>query len=71
VPKYFFHILDGTNLHQKDRAGAVFADDAEAVRYAESIAEGLRDDDAFAGFQIEVRDPENRQVAKVHVSLLH
>ena len=48
MPKYFFDIDDGTDLHPKNRE-AVSPDDAEAVRYAESVAEGLRDDDAFAG----------------------
>ena len=71
MPKYYFDIHDGTNLHQKDRVGAVFADDGEAVRYAVSIAEGLRDDEGFAGFHIDVRDSERRQVGKVPVSRLH
>jgi hypothetical protein len=71
VPKYFFHLMDGNHLHHKDRLGTVFSDDAEAVLYAKSIAEGLKDDDAFAGFFVDVRDQENRHVAKVYVSLLH
>jgi hypothetical protein len=71
VPKYYFNIHDADGLHQKDKTGAEFSDDAAAHRYAKSIADGLRDDDGFAGFHVEVRDQANREVCKVRVTLLH
>jgi hypothetical protein len=70
VPKYFFHVTDGTNSF-RDREGTVFANDAHAVSAAEEVAADLREENGFEDFYVDLRDANDTQLAKVHIHPRH
>ena len=70
MPKYYFHVTDGTNSFI-DREGTVFANDANAIEAAEQIAADMREDQEFEEFFIDVRNDEDSQLAKVFIHPRH
>jgi hypothetical protein len=70
VPKYFFHVTDGTNSF-RDREGTVFANDAHAVKAAEQVAVDLREEKGFEEFYVDLRDERDIQLAKIPIHPRH
>jgi hypothetical protein len=70
VPKYFFHVTDGTN-HFRDREGALFPDDASAHKAAQQIANDFWEDQGYEEFYIDVRNEDDIQIAKIPIRARH
>ena len=66
MPRYFFHVVDNI-LPIEDDQGTAFAEPADAVAHAETIAGDLALDNQYLGYAVMIVDEQDNLIARIPI----